>query len=43
MPEPSSRRVEVGVKIECVVKGLVGEESQVAIRGVVFQRTRGAG
>jgi hypothetical protein len=41
IPEPSSRRVEVGVNIECVVKGLPGEASQAAIRGVIFQRTVG--
>lgn len=39
MPEPSSRRVEEEVNIECVVKGLLGEESQDATRGVIFQRT----
>lgn len=39
MPEPSSRRVEEGVKTECVVKGLVGEESQDPTSGVIFQRT----
>lgn len=31
--------MEEEVKIECVVKGLVGEESQEATRGVIFQRT----
>jgi hypothetical protein len=41
IPEPSSRRVEEGVKIECVVKGLLGDASQAAIRGVIFQRTVG--
>lgn len=41
IPEPSSRRAEEEVKIECVVKGLVGEESQDATRGVIFQRTVG--
>ena len=40
MPQPSSRTVEDGFRMEVVQRGfLAGVESHSAIRGVIFQRT----
>lgn len=39
IPQPSSRTEEWGVRMEWVVRGDVGEEIQVANKGVTRQRT----
>ena len=43
MPQPSSQAREVGVRTSWVKRGLVGEASHSAKRGVIFQRTRFGG